>query len=94
MDCFNVVSRAVVKLLNLSNAFVFYDVKRYDIRGKKYLESLDKFYLCDTGIRYAVLGSRNMDYPYALTEISGNCNNDQNSEMRRNEWNLSSGMYI
>ena len=37
----------------LCNAFV---------RGKKYLESLDKFYLCDTGIRYAVLGSRNMDY--------------------------------
>lgn len=27
-----------------------------------YLESLDKFYLCDTGIRYAVLGRRNMDY--------------------------------
>lgn len=46
----------------LCNAFVFYDIKRYDIRGKKYLESLDKFYLCDTGIRYAVLGSRNMDY--------------------------------
>lgn len=46
----------------LCNAFVFYDVKRYDIRGKKYLESLDKFYLCDTGIRYAVLGSRNMDH--------------------------------
>lgn len=46
----------------LCNAFIFFDIKRYDIRGKKYLESLDKFYLCDTGIRYAVLGSRNMDY--------------------------------
>lgn len=46
----------------LCNAFIFYEIKRYDIRGKKYLESLDKFYLCDTGIRYAVLGSRNMDY--------------------------------
>ena len=37
-------------------------MKRYDIRGKKYFESSEKFYLCDTGIRYAILGSRNMDY--------------------------------
>lgn len=46
----------------LCNAFVFYDIKRYDIRGKKHLENSEKFYLCDSGIRYALLGTRNMDY--------------------------------
>ena len=46
----------------LCNAFVFYDTKRYDIKGRRYLETADKYYLCDTGIRYAVLGHRNLDY--------------------------------
>ena len=46
----------------LCNAFIFYDIKRYDIRGKIYLESSEKFYLCNTGIRFAILGSRNIDY--------------------------------
>lgn len=46
----------------LCNAFVLYKVKRYDIKGKKYLQSLDKYYLADSSIRFSVLGKRNMDF--------------------------------
>ncbi len=40
----------------LQKAFLIYKVERYDIRGKKLLESLEKYYVSDTGIRNAVLG--------------------------------------
>ena len=46
----------------LCKAFAFYKIRRYDIRGKKYLATEDKFYLCDHSFRYARLGTRNMDY--------------------------------
>lgn len=45
----------------LTRAFAFYKVKRYDIEGKNYLRSQDKYYLVDHTLRYAKLGTKNMN---------------------------------
>lgn len=53
----------------LCNAFAFYKFRRYDIRGKKYLSSNEKFYLSDHTFRYAKLGTKNLDIGRVLENI-------------------------
>lgn len=67
---FKTNDKSISSYLNyLCNAFVFYKVRRYDIQGKKYLSTQDKYYLCDHSFRYALLGTKNMNYGRTLENI-------------------------
>ena len=46
----------------LCDAFAFYKIRRYDIQGKRYLSSIDKYYLVDQTFKYAKLGTKNINY--------------------------------
>jgi hypothetical protein len=53
----------------LEDAYILYSIGRYDIKGKKYLKTLRKYYVVDTGIRNAILGYRNVDMGHILENI-------------------------
>ena len=66
----NITASTVDNYINLlENAFVFYPIKRYDINGKEYLKTQEKYYIVDTGLRNQRLGYRNIDRGFVLENI-------------------------
>ena len=53
----------------LTEAYIFYGVKRYDIKGKTYLSTRGKYYIVDIGLRNYLLGLRDADRGHSLENI-------------------------
>lgn len=53
----------------LQDAFILYKAERFDIKGKLYLKTLEKYYVTDTGLRNELLGFRNDDYGHVLENV-------------------------
>lgn len=53
----------------LCETFIMHKVKRYNIKGKEYLKSLEKYYIADIALRSALLGKKAMDAGHILENI-------------------------
>ena len=53
----------------LTESYIIYQAKRYNIKGKQYLKTLEKYYVVDIGLRYMLLGSRQMDAGHILENV-------------------------
>jgi predicted AAA+ superfamily ATPase len=53
----------------LTDAYVFYRAGRYDIKGRQYLTTGDKYYIADIGLRYYLLGTKNVNMGSILENI-------------------------
>ena len=56
-------------LEGLTNSLLMYRVSRFDIKGKEYLATQDKYYLADVGLRYYLLGTNRPDAGHVLENI-------------------------
>lgn len=56
-------------LAGLLESFILYQAKRYNIKGKQYLKTLEKYYVVDIGLRYMLLGTRGTDVGHILENV-------------------------
>lgn len=62
--------KTVEKYLNaLLESYILYQAKRYNVKGKQYLKTLEKYYVVDIGMRYMLLGSRALDVGHILENV-------------------------
>jgi predicted AAA+ superfamily ATPase len=60
----------VEKYINaFTDSYILYPAKRYNIQGKQYLKTLEKYYAVDIGLRYMLLGSRSTDVGHILENV-------------------------
>lgn len=66
----NIAGKTVDRYISmLHNAFIFYSVGRYDVKGKQLLKTLEKNYIIDMGFRNMLLGYRNADRGHIIENI-------------------------
>lgn len=53
----------------LLESYFYYDIKRFDIKGREYLRTLGKYYIVDIGLRNYLLGFRNRDRGHAIENV-------------------------
>lgn len=53
----------------LTESYILYQAKRYNIKGKQYLKTLEKYYVVDVGLRFMLLGSKQMDAVHILENV-------------------------
>lgn len=53
----------------LMDSLIVYQAKRYNIKGKQYLKTLEKYYVVDIGLRYMLLGKRSTDVGHILENV-------------------------
>lgn len=53
----------------LMESYIIYRVKRYNVKGRQYLKTQDKYYVVDIGLRYMLLGSSSTDVGHILENV-------------------------